>query len=98
MGVPIGPGSNGPIWHPQNNVISNPPPPPPAAPSPAQALAEHIMLQYAQNPAFSVSNFAPGAADGRSTISLASMGNMQGGANPFIQQVIHFARKRKMIR
>ena len=96
MGVPIGPGSNGPIWHPQNNVISNPPPPPPAAPSPAQALAEHIMLQYAQNPAFSVSNFAPGAADGRSTISLASMGNMQGGANPFIQQVIHFARKRNL--
>ena len=96
MGVPIGPGSNGPIWHPQNNVISNPPPPPPAAPSPAQALAEHIMLQYAQNPAFSVSNFAPGAADGRSTISLASMGNQVGGANPFIQQVIHFARRRNL--
>jgi hypothetical protein len=54
------------------------------------------MLQYAQNPAFSVSNFAPGAADGRSTISLASMGNQVGGANPFIQQVIHFARKRNL--
>jgi len=97
MGVPIGSGNNGPVWHPQNNVISNPtPPPPPPVQTPAQALAEHIMMTYAQNPALDTANFAPGAADGRSTISLASMGNTYGGANPFIQQVIRYSRKRNL--
>jgi hypothetical protein len=97
MGVPIGLGPTGPIWHPQNNVISNPvPPPPPPVQTPAQALAEHVALQYAQNPNLGVSNFGPQMASGDSTLSLASMGNTIGGNNPFIEQVIRYARKRRL--
>src|SRR6187551_3261242 len=68
----------------------------PPAPSAQDALQEHINLTYAQNPAFKISNFAPGAADGRSTISLNSMENMYGGANPFIQQVLRYSKKRNL--